>query len=318
MNVTAAPRMSPAQRTAHWLLTALLAVGGTLLALLAATILMFAETLLPHVVEFCLTIWNALSVQLAYRLMFIGLVVLALSVFAFIARVTWNAWLTRQYVRKLLGAKQDASPKLTRVLDGLQLAACVDVVAIAQPFAFSYGWRKPRVLVTRGLVETLDEHELFGVLAHEKYHLEQREPLKILIARALRDAIIFFPILNDLVENYVLLQEIAADQTALARGAKREALASALLKVFRSPTWDALGVGAYSPFGERVQHLAEPHRKFNWRISWLRVGVSFVAVILLVLAVLHPMAPMALGEALHADCHPIATLDIHSFSHIEL
>lgn len=306
--------LSSAHRNATLIFVAMFGIGGGLLALLAATLFMFAETLLPHVVEFCLTIWNALSVQLAYRLMFLGLVILALSVLAFTARVTWRAWLTRQYVHKLLGAKQGASAKLTRVLDGLELAACVDVVATAQPFAFSYGWRKPRVLITRGLVETLDEQELLSVLAHEKYHLEQHEPLKILIARALRDAIIFFPILNDLVENYVLLQEIAADQTALARGATREALASALLKVFRSPTWDALGVGAYSPFGERVQHLAEPHRKFNWRISWVRLLVSVVAVILLVLAVLHPMAPMALGEALHADCHHVAVLDINSGS----
>ncbi len=303
-----------AQRAAHGLLIALFGIGGVLFALLAATLFMFAETLLPHVVEFCLTIWNALSVQLAYRLMFLALIVLVLSALAFLVRLWWHARLTKKHVQELLTQKREFSGKLLRAVNQLALTACVDLVAAPQPFALCYGWLKPRVLVTTGLVEAMDEHELSSVLAHEKYHLTQYDPFKILIARALRDAVIFFPVLKDLVENYLLLQEIAADQHALAHGATRETLASALLKVFRSPAWDALGVGAYSSFGERVQHLAQPQRKFNWHISWMRVLVSFIAVILLALAVLHPMAPMGLGEALHDDCHHVATLDIHSIS----
>ncbi len=289
-------------------------IGGGIVLLLGVVVAMFGETLAPHIVEFCLLAWQTLSVHVAYRLMFLALIVLVLSTLAFLVRLWWHARLTRHYVQKLLMHKRDLSGNLLRVANQLALTACVDLVAAPQPFALCYGWLKPRVLVTTGLVEAMDEQELSSVLAHEKYHLTQYDPIKILIARTLRDAIIFFPVLKDLVENYLLLQEIAADQFALALGATRETLASALLKVFRSPAWDALGVGAYSSFGERVQHLAQPQRKFNWRISWARVVISVVAVIFLLLAVLHPMAPMALGEALHAGCHHVATLDIHSLS----
>ncbi len=285
-----------------------------MLLLLGVVVTMFAETLVPHIVEFCLLAWQSLSVHVAYRLMFLALIVLVLSALAFLVRLWWHARLTKKHVQELLTQKRELSGKLLRVANQLALTACVDLVAAPQPFALCYGWRSPRVLITTGLVETLDTQELKSVLAHEQYHLVQHDPFKILIARALRDAVIFFPVLKDLVENYLLLQEIAADQHALAHGATRETLASALLKVFRSPAWDTLGVGAYSSFGERVQHLAQPQRKFNWRISWARVVISVVAVIFLLLAVLHPMAPMALGEALHADCHHVATLDIHSLS----
>ncbi len=287
-----------------------------MVVLLGVVVAMFAETLAPHIVEFCLLAWQALSVHVAYRLMFLALVVLILSILAFLVRLWWHARLTRQHVQKLLMHKRDLSGNLLRVVNQLALASYVDLVAAPQPFALCYGWLKPRVLVTTGLTEAMDEQELSSVLAHEKYHLTQNDPFKILIVRTLRDAVIFFPVLHDLVENYLLLQEIAADQHALAHGATRETLASALLKVFRSPTWDALGVGAYSSFGERVQHLAQPNRKFNWRISWVRVLISVVAVILLMLAILHPMAPMALGEVLHADCHHIALLDINASSFI--
>lgn len=285
-----------------------------MVVLLGVVMAMFAETLAPHIVEFCLLAWQALSVHVAYRLMFLGLVVLSLAALTFLVRLWWHARLTEQYVQKLLLTQCILSGNLAPIVNQLQLNSRVYLVSAAQPFALSYGWLKPRILVTTGLVEALDEQELYSVLAHEKYHLTQYDPFKILVVRALRDAFLFFPVLKDLVENYLLLQEIAADQHALAHGATRELLASALLKVFRSPTWDALGVGAYSAFGERVQHLAQPQRKFHWRISWVRAFVSVVAVILLVLAVLHPMAPMALGEALHADCHPIAVLDMNASS----
>lgn len=282
--------------------------------LLVVVVAMFAETLLPHVVEFCLLAWQTLSVHLAYRVMFLGLMVLTFSGITFLVRVWWHARLTERYVQKLLLKKQRPEMKLACELQELGLASRVDLVRVPQPFALCYGWRTPRVLITTGLVESLDQAELHSVLAHEKYHLAQRDPFKILIARALRDAFVFFPFLNDLVDNYVVLQEIAADQAALHHGGTREALASALLKVFRSPTWDTLSVGAYTPFGERVQYLANPQRRFVWRFSIVRVVISVIAVILLLLAVLHPMTPMSLGEALHADCHHVAVLDLKSFS----
>lgn len=306
--------ISSAQHAAMWILAALFGIGGSIVLLLGVVVAMFAETLAPHVVEFCLLAWQALSVHVAYRLMFLGLVVLSLAVLTFLLRMWWHVRLTEQYVKKLLFTQRALSGNLARIVNQLQLTSRVYVVAAPKPFALSCGWLKPHILVTTGLVEALDDQELYCVLAHEKYHLTQYDPIKILVARALRDAFLFIPVLKDLVENYLLLQEIAADQYALGHGATRELLASALLKVFRSPTWDALGVGAYSSFGERVQHLAQPHRKFNWRISSVRLLVSVAAVILLALAVLHPMAPMALGEALHADCHHVALLDIHSIS----
>lgn len=285
-----------------------------MLFLLGVIIVMFFEALSPHLIEFCLLAWQALSAQIAYRLMFLGFIVLILSALTFLMGLWWHARVTEKHVQQLLLSKRNLSTPLVHAAEQLGLASRLDLVATPQPFALCYGWLRPRVLLTTGLIETLDEQELDSVLAHERYHLLQRDPLKILVARALSDAVFFFPLLRDLVDNYLLLQEIAADQHALAQGATRATLASALVKVVQTPTWDVLALGAYSPFGERVQHLAQPQRKFNWRISWLRGAVSGVAVALLLLAVLHPTVPMAFGEALHADCHHSAVLDIHAVS----
>ncbi len=303
-----------AQRTASWLLAALFGIGGVLVLLLLAILVMFAETLLPHIVEFCLMIWQALTVQLAYRLMFLGLAVLVLSLLAFFMRLWWNARATQRQVRILLTQKVPMPACLTGVLDNLDLTPHVDIVNSPLPIAFCYGWRAPRILVTTRLVELLTEQELVSVLAHEKYHLSQRDPFRILLVRALRDALVFLPLVRDLVENYLVLQEIAADQTALAAGAARDALASALLKLLDAPVQRDWSVSGYTPLGVRVQHLANPQRPFVFHFSWRRAAVSAVVLALMLLAIFHPMAPMALGEALHADCHPqIVVGGIESF-----
>ncbi len=298
----------PAQRAANSMLLALLGIGVLLILLLIATLAMFAETLLPHLVEFCLMAWEALSVQVAYRLMFLGLVVLVLSLLGFLLRLGWNARATEHQVQLLLAKKVLPPARLANSLEKLGLTEDVDTVAAPIPTAFCYGKRAPRILVTTGLVELLSEQELLSVLAHEKYHRMQHDPFKILLVRALRDALVFLPLARDLFENYLVLQEIAADQVALRTGATRESLASALLKLLHVPTLRDLSVSAYTPLGVRVQHLANPERSFVFHFSWRRTVVSAFAFALMLTAVFHPMAPMALGEALHADCHPIVVL----------
>lgn len=308
------PAFQSAQRAANWLLAVVLAIGGALLLLLVATMAMFAETFLPHIVEFCLRMWQALSVQSAYRLMFVGLIVLLLSLFAFFVRLAWNARATQQQVQRLLAQKARTPLRLAGMLGKLALDPHIDFVNSPQAFAFCYGGRAPRMLVSTRLVEMLDDSELLSVLAHEKYHLTERDPFKILIVRALRDAVVFLPLVRDLVENYLALQEIAADQGALEMGATRHDLASALLKLLDAPMPRDLSVSGYTPLGARVQHLAHPQRPFSLCWSWRRAAVSAACGIVILLAVFHPMVPMPLGEALHADCHYTTALDLESFS----
>lgn len=51
--------------------------------------------------------------------------------------------------------------------------------------SFAYGAFTPRVAVSRGLYEAASQQELDAVLAHERYHIRNLDPLKVLLARAL-------------------------------------------------------------------------------------------------------------------------------------
>ena len=98
------------------------------------------------------------------------------------------------------------------------------VVPSARPLAFCAGLLQPRVYVSTGALERLGEAELAAVVAHEAHHAARRDPLRILVARAIGDAYS----LGALPRREQALAELAAD-AAVVRTRGAAPLASALL-----------------------------------------------------------------------------------------
>ena len=126
---------------------------------------------------------------------------------------------------------------LPAALDG------VEVVDHDEPFAFTFGLGRPRVAVSRGLVEQLSSEELDAVVVHERYHVGARDPLKLLVARAAARTCFFLPAIGHLVARYLAGRELAADRHSL-RDSGRPALAGALFKVVGGPDWAELDAAA--------------------------------------------------------------------------
>jgi len=110
-------------------------------------------------------------------------------------------------------------------------------------FSFAYGALTPQVAVSRGLLEGVSAEELRAVLEHERYHVRNLDPLKVLIVRALPATFFFLPVLGALRTRYVAGRELAADRRAV-QACGRKPLVSALLKVVRGPAWSELEVAA--------------------------------------------------------------------------
>ena len=119
------------------------------------------------------------------------------------------------------------------------------VVLVDSPewFSFAYGALRPRVVVSRGLLEGVSAEELRAVLEHERYHVRNLDPLKVLIVRALPATFFFLPALGALRTRYIAGRELAADRRAV-RACGRRPLVGALLKVVRGPAWGELEVAA--------------------------------------------------------------------------
>jgi Zn-dependent protease with chaperone function len=114
------------------------------------------------------------------------------------------------------------------------------VVPNPEPLAFCAGLLHPRIYVSTGALERLRERELAAVVAHEAHHADRRDPLRILVARAIGDAYS----LGALPRREQALGELAAD-AAVVRSRGAAPLASALL---------AFDAGRIAP--ERVDRLA--------------------------------------------------------------
>lgn len=103
----------------------------------------------------------------------------------------------------------------------------------AQPLCFAAGFSRPRVFVSRGLVETLAPRELAVVLAHEGAHVRRRDALVGCAVRAL--AALQLPGIGAwLVRELDVAAEQACDEEAARSVADRVAVAEAILAVERA------------------------------------------------------------------------------------
>jgi beta-lactamase regulating signal transducer with metallopeptidase domain len=157
----------------------------------------------------------------------------------------------RSLVRQVLASRRLACRVrgLTRVLPDRLARAVIQaglggrVVLLDAPesFSFVYGVLTPRVAISRGLLEATSDEELRAVLEHERYHVCNLDPLKVMLVRSLSTALFFLPALDSLHARYVAGRELAADRRAVTACGRRP-LAAALLKVVRGPEWSELEV----------------------------------------------------------------------------
>jgi beta-lactamase regulating signal transducer with metallopeptidase domain len=147
----------------------------------------------------------------------------------------------------------------------------------------------PRVAVSRGLVEATSADELSAVIEHERYHVRNLDPLKIVLTRSLSAALFFLPALNALRARYVADCELAADRHAIAQCGDRS-LAGALLKVIRGPSWNDLSVaasiGGPDLLDVRVLQLETGAEPRSAAIGRRPIALSILSAILFTLAYL--------------------------------
>ena len=141
----------------------------------------------------------------------------------------------------------------------------------SRPQAFCAGLLRPRIYLSTGALNVLSWPELNAVVAHEAHHAAQRDPLRILLTRVLRDAFFFLPIMRHVADRYCALAEMAADDAAVRYCGDRGALASAMLTFEERAPSGAVGIAP-----ERVDHLLG--QPAQWQLSPLRLAVGIATL----------------------------------------
>jgi hypothetical protein len=183
-----------------------------------------------------------------------------------------------------------ALPVATETID-VDGTAC-RLIDASGPLAFCAGYVRPAVFLSRGAIDQLTGDELRAVVGHEAHHADRRDPLRLLLARALADGLFFLPVLRRSCERYAALGELAADEAAVGRIDGRGPLASALLK-FSAPGEHPATVVGIAP--ERVDHLLGDPAARLWRLP--RSVTAPSAAVLVALAALFGAAAHGALEA---------------------
>jgi bla regulator protein blaR1 len=96
--------------------------------------------------------------------------------------------------------------------------------------AFCAGLLHPAVYVSEGTLRAAGDAELRAVLAHEEHHRARRDPLRLLLARTVSDALRPLPLFASLARREAALADLAADAATVDRLGDRMPLASALAR----------------------------------------------------------------------------------------
>ena len=160
-----------------------------------------------------------------------------------------------------------------REIDGTAVLVLPD----ARLLAFCTGALRPRVCVSRGVVDALDPAELAAVVAHERHHADRRDPLRLVAVDVAARALFFVPGLKELGARCRDAADLAADAAAERRSGPRP-LAGAMLRFADAP---AGGVAAM-----RVDRLLGDEVSFRVRAGQVLPGIVATSVLLGLVALL--------------------------------
>jgi len=215
---------------------------------------------------------------------------------------------TKTLLRTCLAARSPRRRSVTTLARRLGLDERLDLVLLSRPLAFCYGYLRPRVLISIGLVATLPQPELEALLLHEREHLRQRDPLKVAVGRLFASALFFVPAANVLNQRYLVEKELAADRAAIAELGESATLASALVRFLdgTARTGPLLAAGSDEALGSRIDALVgepvEPGRDLHLARHLGTLAVLLVAIAPLIAPWLLAELSMT-GQNLLAGCH---------------
>lgn len=201
-------------------------------------------------------------------------------------------------LRPLLAMPAVAVPaELSVLLRALRLADRTQVIPLELPVALCFGLLRPRLLLSTGALRGLSPLEVEAVLRHEQTHLRRHDPLRLVVVRALAEALPVLPALHQMALALPVAQELAADRVAIS-AVGTDALGSALLKI-----GDALGslpdlplaIGAFSALDARIDQLLGVPVPSLCPSPWSLLPVMAVLVVSPALCVVLPLPAALLG-----------------------
>lgn len=203
--------------------------------------------------------FSGLLILTVFSILFLGILSFIIQLFR-----------TRLLLKKLLIKKVGISGKFKETITSLNLSKRVILIKDKNLFSFCSGIFSPRIIITTGLVSSLTIKELEAVLLHEKAHLINFDPLKILFCKTVSSMFFFLPIFSELHQNIIASSELLADRYTLELQQGSYFLKSAIKKILTTPQVNLNFVPALANpdyLEIRIRRLVDPGLKINLYVS---------------------------------------------------
>jgi beta-lactamase regulating signal transducer with metallopeptidase domain len=137
----------------------------------------------------------------------------------------------------------------------------------------------------------LTPEQLEALVLHEKYHMVNCDPLRILIGRLVVSALFFIPTLKDVFKRYLIEKEVAADQSAVFYQGHSHGIAGSLYKMLRETPLAAGRSMAYAgeALNYRIDHLTGYDSPNKPSIPPLNLAMSLFIIAFLIFTILAPL-----------------------------
>jgi Zn-dependent protease with chaperone function len=186
----------------------------------------------------------------------------------------WSAWHSyirvAQLIAKLQTSAEPAAPAQVARVEATARRYGLEVGLVMSdcPFSFVWGFSRSRLIVSTGLLRTLNQAELTGLLEHEAAHHERRDNLIKLVLSFFSFASLAFPLMRRLLTWRGLEVEQLCDQIASSRTSAPLDIASALVKLRRRTAPLRVTASSFiaedtSSFYSRVSRLIESGDKLS-------------------------------------------------------
>lgn len=223
---------------------------------------------------------------------------------------------SRKLAERVRALSLPAPDELRSIATEVGLSGRVVLVDAPEWFSFVYGAVTPRVVVSAGMLEGASGAELRAVLEHERYHVNNLDPLRVMLINVLLASSFFMPLLASLRSRYVAARELAADRRAIDAHGKRP-LTAALLKTVRGPDWRELrlaaAIGGSELLDMRVRQLETGRQPPLAPLGVAHSAISFAGIAVFALAFVASVAgfggPAAVRQATGTAVSGLALLE---------
>lgn len=267
---------------------------GTLISLL---VYKFIPILVHHTIYYCQAIAHSLSFQLPQNLgKFIFIIISTVIIFTAIKffSTLFRIYKFHSYLKKNILKPMYFRPLLKKI----DLVNKVVTIQSKKPFAFCFGVNSPKIFISTKLISISTRIELKAILLHEKYHLEHRDALTLLVAHTLESLFPFFPILSDLILAFRTERELLADKAAI-NGSTRGNLISVFKKLLRyEPEYDfsiAPAIADPHTLVARINSLAHDGQ-YNHAFSLKNIFISLLSLSVIGFFIFVPVSALELHE----------------------